>query len=216
MSQQAAVSADLHCPSCNAPNPTAARFCNQCAFSLAAVCAACGFLNRAGAQECGSCTAKLGVAAREPRRGAEAERRQITVLFCDLVSSTTIARGLDAEDFRDLINEYQAICHEVVNEFGGHVAQYLGDGVMVYFGYPLAHEDDPQRATHAAIALVERIRTLNDRLQLDLPLVPQVRIGVHTGIVVIGQVGGGRDRPRSARHRTSRRACNSSRKRTPS
>jgi class 3 adenylate cyclase/predicted ATPase len=193
MPPSAAVSVDVQCPSCNAANPGASRYCNQCAFSLASVCVGCGFVNRVGAQQCGSCLEKLAI-PREPQRSVEAERRQITVFFCDLVSSTTIARGLDAEDFRDLINEYQAICHEVVNEFGGHVAQYLGDGVMVYFGYPLAHEDDPQRATQAAIVLIERIRTLNDRLRLELPLVPQVRIGVHTGIVVIGQVGSGRDR----------------------
>jgi class 3 adenylate cyclase/tetratricopeptide (TPR) repeat protein len=100
---------------------------------------------------------------------------------------------MDAEDFRDLINEYQAVCEESVTEFGGHVAQYLGDGVMVYFGFPEAHEDDPRRATGACLAILKRVESIQERLHLKLPLPPQVRIGVHTGVVVVDQLGGGRE-----------------------
>src|SRR5919198_1549335 len=76
----------------------------------------------------------------------EAERRQLTVMFCDLVDSTALASQLDPEDLRAVIRAYQATCAEVIQHFGGHIAQYLGDGLLVYFGYPQAHEDDAQRA----------------------------------------------------------------------
>src|SRR5262245_61582686 len=85
----------------------------------------------------------------------EAERRQLTVLFCDLADSTRLARQLDPEDLREVIRAYQATCVEVIQRFGGHVAQYLGDGLLVYFGYPQAHEDDAQRAVRTGLGMLE-------------------------------------------------------------
>jgi class 3 adenylate cyclase len=86
-------------------------------------------------------------AAARPR--SEAERRQLTVLFCDLVDSTPLAIQLDPEELREVIRAYHAICVEVIERFDGHIAQYLGDGLLVYFGYPRAQEDDARRAIHA-------------------------------------------------------------------
>src|SRR5262245_23309773 len=91
----------------------------------------------------------------------DAERRQLTVLFCDLVASTALASQLDPEDLRDVIRAYQAACAEVIQRFDGHIAQYLGDGLLVYFGYPQAHEDDAHRAVCTGLRMVEAIRTLN-------------------------------------------------------
>ena len=91
----------------------------------------------------------------------EAERRQLTVLFCDLVDSTVLASQLDPEDLREVVRAYQEVCAKVVARFEGHVAQYLGDGLLVYFGYPLAHEDDAQRAVRAGLGIVEAVGQLN-------------------------------------------------------
>ena len=88
------------------------------------------------------------------RRTPEAERRQLTVLFCDLVDSTALAGQLDPEDLREVIRAYQAVCAAVIERVEGHIAQYLGDGLLVYFGYPQAHEDDAQRAGRAGLGMV--------------------------------------------------------------
>src|SRR6266446_8251945 len=85
----------------------------------------------------------------------EAERRQLTVLFCDLVDSTALSSQLDPEDLREVVRAYQAACAEVIQHFEGHIAQYLGDGLLVYFGYPQAHEDDAQRAVRTGLGIVE-------------------------------------------------------------
>ena len=94
----------------------------------------------------------------------DAERRQLTVLFCDLVDSTVLASQLDPEDLREVVRAYQDTCAKVIARFDGHIAQYLGDGLLVYFGYPLAHEDDAQRAVRAGLGIVEALGQLNTRL----------------------------------------------------
>ncbi len=121
----------------------------------------------------------------------EAERRHLTVVFCDLVESTSLAGQLDPEDLREVIRAYQAACTEVVQRFEGHIAQYLGDGLLVYFGYPGAHEDDAQRAIRAGLEMVEAVHALNSRLQREKAVRLAVRVGIHTGLVVIGEVGAG-------------------------
>src|SRR3989441_560128 len=121
----------------------------------------------------------------------DAERRQLTVLFCDLVDSTALASQLDPEDLRDVVLAYQDTCAKVIARFEGHIAQYLGDGLLVYFGYPLAHEDDAQRAVRAGLGMVEALDQLNTRLAQDRGVHLAVRLGIHTGLVVVGEVGGG-------------------------
>jgi class 3 adenylate cyclase len=121
-----------------------------------------------------------------------AERRQLTVLFCDLVDSTYLAGQLDPEDWREVLHAYHQSCAEVVERFKGYVAQYLGDGVLVYFGYPVAHEDDAQRAVWSGLGLLETLAALNDRLALPSRYKLAVRLGVHTGLVVVSKVGTGK------------------------
>ena len=115
-----------------------------------------------------------------------AERRQLTVLFCDVVDSTSLAGRLDPEDYRDIMGRYHATCTAVIERYGGHVAQYLGDGLLVYVGWPQAHEDDARRAVHAGLALVTAVRGLGSTLGQDYGLRLAVRIGMHTGLVVVG------------------------------
>ena len=124
-------------------------------------------------------------------RPPEAERRQLTVLFCDLADSTRLAGQLDPEDLREVVLAYQATCVEVIQRFDGHVAQYLGDGLLVYFGYPQAHEDDAQRAVRAGLGILDAMGTLNTRLERAKGMRLAVRIGIHTGPVVVGTMGSG-------------------------
>src|SRR5215471_16264257 len=120
----------------------------------------------------------------------EAERRQLTVMFCDLVDSTKLSSQLDPEVYRDVVRAYQAACTEVIQRFDGHVAQLLGDGLLVYFGYPKAHEDDPHRAVRTGLGILDAVGDLNQRLEQDKGFTLALRLGVHTGLVVIGEMGG--------------------------
>src|SRR6266851_584790 len=119
----------------------------------------------------------------------DAERRQLTVLFCDLVDSTRLAGRLDPEDLREVLRAYQATCAEVIQRLDGHIAQYLGDGLLVYFGYPQAHEDDAQRAVRVGLGIIEAMGALNSRLAQRKGVRLAARVGVHTGLVVVGDVG---------------------------
>ncbi len=121
----------------------------------------------------------------------DAERRQLTVMFCDVVDSTALSTQLDPETFREVIRSYQAKCDEVVQHFDGHIAQYLGDGLLIYFGFPVAHEDDAQRAVYTGLGIVDAIAALNTRLGAEYGLGLAVRVGVHTGPVVVGAMGSG-------------------------
>jgi class 3 adenylate cyclase len=124
-------------------------------------------------------------------RTSDAERRQLTVLFCDLVDSTVLASQLDPEEWREVVRAYQETCAKVIARFEGHIAQYLGDGLLVYFGYPLAHEDDAQRAVRAGLGMLEAMTQLNTRLEHERGIQLAVRVGIHTGLVVVGDVGEG-------------------------
>src|SRR5262249_33468261 len=109
-------------------------------------------------------TVSQGESSRVERHPQDAERRQLTVLFCDLVDSTVLAGQLDPEDLHEVIRAYQTACAMGIERLEGHVAQYLGDGLLVYFGYPQAHEDDAQRAVRAGLGMVAAIQELNTRL----------------------------------------------------
>ena len=109
-----------------------------------------------------------------------AERRQVTVMFSDLVGSTALSARMDPEDLREVISAYQQCVAETVRRFGGFVAKYMGDGVLIYFGYPQAHEDDAERAVRAALQVVAAITALKSTVHL------QTRVGIATGLVVVG------------------------------
>jgi len=123
-------------------------------------------------------------AATEPKTQDAAERRQVTVIFSDLVGSTALSARMDPEDLREVISAYQKCVAETVRRFGGFVAKYMGDGVLVYFGYPQAHEDDAERAVRAGLELIAAVAALRTRAPL------QTRIGIATGLVVVGDLIG--------------------------
>ncbi len=113
-------------------------------------------------------------------------------MFCDLVGSTDLSSKLDPEDLREVVRAYQETAAEVTQRYEGHIAQYLGDGLLIYFGFPVAHEDDAQRAVYTGLGIPEAMTTLNTCLQADYGVKLGVRIGIHTGSVVVGEMGGGR------------------------
>ena len=113
-----------------------------------------------------------------------AERRQVTVMFSDLVGSTALSARMDPEDLREIISAYQKCVADIVQRFGGFVAKYMGDGVLVYFGYPEAHEDDAERAVQAGLELAAAVSALKAPVSL------QTRIGIATGLVVVGDLIG--------------------------
>ena len=130
------------------------------------------------------------VPAYEPR-APDAERRQLTVMFCDLADWTRLSQQLDPEDLREVIRAYQQTSAVVIQQFEGYIAQYLGDGLLVYFGWPQAHENAAPRAVHTALGIIEAMQTLNTRLEAEHGVRLAVRLGLHTGPVVVGEMGGG-------------------------
>lgn len=134
-----------------------------------------------GFKFCGHCGASLTT--------NEAERRQLTVMFVDLVGSTSLSESLDTEVLRQLIREYQAACQEAVDRCQGYIAQYLGDGLLIYFGFPHAYGDDARRGLTCGLEILKLLPRLNERLQVNL----QLRLGVHTGEVIVGEIGAKRE-----------------------
>jgi class 3 adenylate cyclase/tetratricopeptide (TPR) repeat protein len=160
-------------------------------------CPHCGLENPAGMRFCGGCGGRLEdrpVAVADAVPKDTAQRRHMTALFCDLVGSTPLVQSLDAEDFREVLAGYQQACVSAIERFDGYTARYVGDGVVAYFGYPRAHEDDAQRAVHAALGILDEVAALNPRLRDVHGIALQVRIGLHAGVVVVGEMGAGEAR----------------------
>src|SRR5262249_12862240 len=158
------VQVTLRCPSCDHDNRAGRRFCTQSGAALAAVCPSCGVPRQPGDRFGGGCGERLPTvpsapgspAASEPDAAVPAgERRQLTVLFCDLVGSTPLSQQLDAEEWHDVIAQYQQAASAAVRRFGGHVARKLGDALLIYFGWPTAREDDPEQAVRAGLAVLD-------------------------------------------------------------
>jgi class 3 adenylate cyclase len=152
----------MKCPSCNFENPDQFKFCGECGTRIVKIL-----------PEPFSSINTQDIISEEPTEfhTVDAERRHITVMFCDLVGSTHLSEELDPEDFRQLLHVYQDTCVYAVNKYEGHVAQYLGDGVLVYFGYPGAHEDDTQRAIRCGLEILselERLNELQSQFQIQL------------------------------------------------
>ena len=195
---QCAAPLSARCPQCGFENPPGFTFCGQCATPLTGQPppptprispVVGGQKPRARAKPQKPRGGRRRPAAAR-RATPEAERRQLTVLFCDLVDSTPLAARLDPEELREVVRAYQATCAEVIHRFEGHIAQYLGDGLLVYVGYPLAHEDDAQRAIRTGLGIIDALGPLNARLTRERGIHLAVRVGIHTGLVVVGEIGG--------------------------
>src|SRR5580700_12291778 len=182
----------MRCSECGIDNAAGSRFCNQCAAPLSKHCAKCCFDNLYEARFCAQCAEPLRDgeptnAQSHPVERPTGERRHLTVLFCDLVGSTAISAQLDPEEWRETVAGYHHAAAEAINRFDGHVAKYLGDGVMAYFGWPEAHDNDAERAARAGLAILEAIAKLNDQpghAKLS------ARVGIDSGGVVVGTSAG--------------------------
>ncbi len=192
----------MKCPNCKANNLVTGRFCTQCGARFPIICPRCGGSIVAGSEFCGECGANLSTVAlpqsshdvsadAESSRSVEVpngitpggERRHLTVLFCDIVESTALAKLLDPEDLGDITSTYYEHCGNAIEHFDGVIASYLGDGIMALFGYPRAHEDDAERAIHAALKIIDVVKTFVSKKHPAI----RVRIGIATGIVVVGE-----------------------------
>jgi predicted ATPase/class 3 adenylate cyclase len=191
----------MKCGSCGCAARQGQRFCEACGAALDKKCQGCGATAGATARFCGTCGATFSVDASAPAKTAvpapmdagsgEGERRQLTVLFADVVGSTTLSGHLDPEALRALLRGYQQVCVECTERYGGHIHQYAGDGVLAYFGYPVAHDRDAERAVLAALDIVQGTRRLSADLRQRGEAEIAVRIGIHTGMVVVGEMGAG-------------------------
>jgi class 3 adenylate cyclase len=142
----------MTCPNCNFESPDQFKFCGECGTRIVDIIPEP--FSPVKKQDISSYT----LTEFHP---VDAERRHITVMFCDLVGSTQLSENLDPEDFRQILQVYQDTCVYAVNQYEGHLAQYLGDGVLIYFGYPGAHEDDSQRAIRCGLEILSEIERLN-------------------------------------------------------
>src|SRR5215469_11035671 len=182
----------MRCSKCGRDNRAGRKFCTSCGTPLAAACPNCGAPIQPDESFCGECGTALGDAAPPADAAdtapivasADGERRHLTVLFCDLVGSTEIAARLDPEEWRETVAAYHRAAAEAVTHYGGHVAKYLGDGVMALFGYPEAHDNDAERAVRAGLTIVEAVG------QLRAPVKLTARVGIDSGPVVVGTGAG--------------------------
>jgi len=185
----------MNCPLCKANVPAGSKFCEECGSPLPRACAACGHANSLRAKFCSQRGASLSTASEPVEAAAQpkhafvtaavaAERRQLTVMFCDMVGSSALSTRLDAEEQREVIAAFHTCCANEVKSLGGMVAQYLGDGVLAYFGYPMAHENDAERAVLAGLAILKAIGTLKTAAGVAV----QTRIAIGSGVVVVGDL----------------------------
>lgn len=207
------------CSTCDTVNPGGAKFCNNCGTRLPEPCAACGTTNPAGAKFCNNCGSNLpgeprGAQAVTPtsepavsdtlnpllpgevkarlestRTRGEGERRIVTILFCDVKGSTAAAATLDPEEWTEIINGAFEYMIQPVYDYDGTVARLTGDGILAFFGAPVAHEDDPQRAVLAGLAIAEGVRSYSESIRARWDIDFSVRVGINTGLVVVGAVG---------------------------
>jgi class 3 adenylate cyclase/ribosomal protein L40E len=194
----------MECLRCQADNPDSGRFCTQCGAALPGKCVHCGAVNPPESRFCGDCGTSLA-AAPQPSDGfttaamqmpssleespasfiSGGERRHLTVLFCDIVGSTSLAKALDPEDLNEITRRYYSGCTEAIHQFDGLVANFIGDGIMALFGYPRAHEDDAERAIRAALTIIRGAQTASTKSQARV----RIRAGIATGLVVVGEDG---------------------------
>jgi class 3 adenylate cyclase len=195
----------MKCVGCQSDNPKFGHFCTHCGATLPIECTSCGEINYPESNFCGGCGTRLarlslvgrptdlngsnsgsltGLELLSPAT-AEGERRHLTVLFCDMVGSTTLANSLDLEELSEITRNFYGCCADAIRRFEGIVANYLGDGVMALFGYPRAHEDDAERAIRAGLSLVRMLENSGAASKWSV----SARVGIATGLVVVGEDG---------------------------
>jgi class 3 adenylate cyclase len=199
----------MRCPACTFENPSGMKFCGDCGAPLKSKCVRCGFENAPGMKFCGECGKPLATSAKEStardprsytpnhlvekiltsRSALEGERKQVTVLFADVKGSMDLAEQVDPEEWHKIMDRFFAILSEGVNRFEGTINQYTGDGIMALFGAPLALEDAPRRAVMAALGMQAQIEGLRREIQAESGLEFHLRIGTHSGLVVVGTIG---------------------------
>jgi len=182
------------CPKCQHATPQGAKFCTNCGSKLPILCPQCSTVNNEEAKYCISCGFNLGttddvIESSNTRKESkkEAERRQLTILFCDLVGSTPLSEQLDPEEYRQVITEYHQVAEKVIKINGGHIAQYLGDGLLTYFGYPEGLEDAPRAGVKTGLDILEAMSDANKDWLASGKTEVSVRIGIHTGLVVVDE-----------------------------
>ena len=209
----------MNCPTCQTPNPDGAKFCLNCGTAFSFACPNCQAELPAQAKFCFNCGHQLAAdqTPSQPQNlvdsteirlkrfmpedlkdklesarqngGMQGERRVVTTLFCDVVGSTVAAEQLDPEDWTEIMNGAFEHLIEPVYRYEGTVARLMGDAILAFFGAPIAHEDDPQRAVHTGLEIINGIqpyrRQVKDQFGVDF----DVRVGINTGLVVIGEVG---------------------------
>ena len=194
------------CAKCNYDNPADALFCMKCGTKVENRCSSCNTVNPADAKFCRKCGGALGAGApvsspsptaaaqtlrvevtheRQIAESLEGERKTVTALFADIKGSTELMRDLDPEEARAIVDPVLQLMMEAVHRYGGYVAQSTGDGIFALFGAPVAHEDHPQRALHAALAMQEELHRYTDRLRAEGKIPVEARVGVNTGEVVV-------------------------------
>jgi class 3 adenylate cyclase/tetratricopeptide (TPR) repeat protein len=177
------------CLSCQHLNSETAKFCSQCGTALEKVCSRCQTKVDLSASFCPECGTKFSSAAVRDKASRSAEHRYTSVLFSDLAGSTQLAEQLDPETLHDVIGRYHDLVSKAVERYEGHVAKFLGDGVMAFFGYPVAHEDDCKRSILAGLSILESLSELNKDLKSQHGVEIAVRVGIHSGSVIAGEMG---------------------------
>jgi class 3 adenylate cyclase/ribosomal protein L40E len=201
----------MNCASCQAQNSDDAKFCTQCGAATVARCSQCGAPLATGAKFCSSCGHQLGGAEAEPADsrlhqyipkellakldsaraagGVQGERRIVTMLFCDVQGSTAAAEKLDPEEWGEIMNGAFEHLIAPVYRYEGTLARLMGDAILAFFGAPISHEDDPQRAVLAGLDIIERSGSYREEVRRTWGVDFNVRVGINTGLVVVGEVG---------------------------
>ncbi len=184
----------MTCPDCGTENPERARFCMSCGAGLPAPCPSCGTQNPPEAKFCTECGSPLGATpAREPaaEEHPPEERRNATIIFADLSGYTAVSERLDPERMKSMVDRALRRLGDEIERYGGTIDKFIGDNVMGVFGAPISHEDDPERAVRAGLAMQSAMEEVNERIAADLGASFALRVGINSGEVLAGRVGDG-------------------------
>jgi Adenylate and Guanylate cyclase catalytic domain/Double zinc ribbon len=205
----------MRCPKCKTENPDSKKFCGDCGSALANLCPQCGVDNPPDKRFCGDCGTALGAPRAAPNKKSdeapirvteasvpenlEGERKTVTALFADIKGSMELMEDLDPEEARAIIDPALKLMIDAAHHYGGYVVQSTGDGIFALFGAPVAHEDHPQRALHAALRMQDEMRRFAERLRAEKGINLQARIGANVGEVVVRSIQPEQVRPNTLR-----------------